>query len=229
MEPTIQLSTTNYVPAIGLRGHYKLLPPFDAISNGIHVPSDPQSTSQKPVSSILLTCKSIEKISSLVGLGTDVFGTVYEPFGLTEDEYKEDLKNDVNIITLWSDGGVIITFPGKYLAEYPNTNGVGYLVNHLHILLPAFPHYFSFSQVISDIQGLVQLRLGIPKASVKLVRASEIQMVDEDVHMATVAKRKNAASESTPELEVLRLKQLVQDLEKERDDLLDYVANNMPP
>ena len=229
MEFGIQLSTTNYVPEVGLRGHYKLLPPFNTLVDGIQVPSGNAPLNARTTDTILMTCKSVEKISVYIGNGVDIYSELYEPFGLTENDFAKDQKEDVNIITLWSDGGVIVKFPGRYLASYPNTNGVGYLVNHIHVILPAFPHNFDFSQVLTDIQTKIQSRLGIPKAKVKLVRASEIQMVDEEVHLATKAKRKNDSEALTPELEVIRLNQLVSDLERERDDLLEYIENNIPP
>lgn len=212
MESGVQLSTTNYTPEAGLRGHYKLIAPFTEMTEGF-----------------LMTCKSVTKISAYISEGMNVLEKIYTDNGLTEDDYNKDVANDINIITLWSDGGTIVMFPSRYLLEYPNTNGVAYMVRHLHVVLPAFPYGQDYNQVVLDIRDIVQRRLGVPTVKVSTVQASEIQMVDREAHEVTVARRNTAMTAPTPTTEIIRLQALVNELRTERDQLLDYVAANMPP
>ena len=207
MEPSIQLIQTAFTPEVGLRGVYTLKPPFN-----------------RDVTPAIYTCNAIRRISSLFGMGEDVFQKYYVPYGVDRNDYDRDVDLDLSIITIMSDGGASVHFPVGYLETYPNMNGEAYQAFHLLTALPPFPRDTDFEILKNAIQELVQQHLGIPKASTRIIEASEVQLVPNDAHAAISAQRRAVAEMPTPTTRASSWRIRYEELLAERDALLVHFA-----
>lgn len=193
-----------FTPTLGLRGVYKLRQPFS-----------------NTITEAIYTCTGINKLSLLVASGVDVFGLYYTPFGLTENDYDEDLEQDKSLITITSEGGSIAHFPVGYLESYPEMNGEVYQRYILQVGLPPTPRDFNFDLLLTSIQTLVQNHLGIDESIVSVVENSDAMLIDTATHELVSAQRNQKAKVSLPlnEAEMWRLR--YEAMVVERDQLLD--------
>ncbi len=172
--------TQEFVPTIGESGFYHLLAPYTIErENTIH------------------TCKAIRKISELLDEGVDVFGSFYQTHFVSEDIYKEDVEADRSIIYLQSSNNRWINVPSRYLAGYPNMNGVPYRRVSIVLSIPAFPLTQDFSNAITQLQETVQMTLGVP-SNAQVVVTSETMLVEDTNHKVFQAQRIVEMEKSTP-------------------------------
>lgn len=128
-----------------------------------------------------LVCKSIRKITELLSRNESVFELHYKPHGLTEAQYKQDLKDDVSIISLQAESGVWFYVPSSYLLSYPNTNGVIYTRIILGVGLGAISDNLDLTGINAAISGLIYDQLGL-RCEIKPVVASQSTVVSYEDH-----------------------------------------------
>lgn len=172
--------TQEFVPTIGESGFYHLLAPFTI---------ERENT--------IYTCKAIRKISELLDEGVEVYNVVYNPHGVTVDIYEEDVAADRSIIYLQSSNNRWITVPSRYLAGYPNMNGVPYRRVSVVLSLPAFTLDQDFSNAITQLRETVQMTLGVDSQA-NVVITSESMLVEDTDHKLLQAQRQTEMEKSTP-------------------------------
>lgn len=160
------------VPAIGSLGFYNLIEPFNHPNLGVEQYS----------------CQSVRTINDLIANQLDPFALYYEPKGLTEDDYKYGLENNVPIIGLQSSKGHWIFVPANYLLSYPNPNGVPYHVLMLGVSLGAVPVDKDFSGLHTSIKNLIHDKIGIIP-EIKEVQISEVSLIPSETHDAIETAR----------------------------------------
>ena len=152
------------LPVIGSKGTYELLPPFDS----------------KILSEELYTCKAIRNISEYVSYNQDVKKLVYEYYKLTEEDYENDIKEDMEIVSLQNNKGVWVYVPARFIIKYPTTDGVPYHQVSVVCKLPAIEVEKDLEFLKDNINNLLKDTLGF-EASISIIESSRIIAVTKQV------------------------------------------------
>jgi hypothetical protein len=109
----------------------------------------------------------VRSIKDIIADGIDVKQLVYLNQGLTEDEYKQDLEDDVPIVTLQSPSNDIYNIPASKIISIPDYTGVKYTERTIAINLGQLPDKLDLDFIIPDINDLIKSRIGVePKTKV---------------------------------------------------------------
>lgn len=156
--------TTYLVPDLGLRGLYRVKPPFDKILDA----------------STEYTCQSVRRISELLASGEDVFENYYNSFGITAESYESDLTNNVVIIGVNSNRNNWYYFPSSYLLSYPDITGVVYNKIVMGIDLGALADSIPLDPLKTAISDLVYDHLGITPEIKEVITSQTVYLSQED-------------------------------------------------
>lgn len=130
-------------PEIDAVGQWKLETPFQA---------DP---------AIIYKCEAINGFPALEAQGVDVFERYYLPFGLSQSKYLEDKLNNIDIVTLMSDGVDPILVPTSFINEAPGVDVVDYKQFFLGVRLGPLPSNSSLDKLKTEVEDLVRTEVGI--------------------------------------------------------------------
>ncbi|BAS04852.1 hypothetical protein [Ralstonia phage RSF1] len=172
------------LPSIGASGDWTLKPPFDT----------------KYTAGLAYSCRAINKISSLVATGVDVFNTFYVPNDLTVDKYNADVAADLSMVTLQSSSGQVLILPSTYLSGWPSADSVPYVVMGMVINLGAIPNTLDPTFLTPKVAAVIKAALGH----------------DPDIQYATLSETTNKTWDDHTALENLRLANIT-------DDNSDYI------
>lgn len=174
---------SSFLPEIGTTGIFTLNAPF---TNDVKV-------------NTTYTVLAVKKISEVIAGGEDPYELFYKPKNLTRTEYNEDSLNDICIVSLQSGLGEWVYVPQKYIASFPNVNGVVYRVMMLGINLGAVPDTFNISALKTKIQGVVLDTLGVNSVDIKEISVSSPAVISKEDHdileNARLLKIQNSSSD----------------------------------
>lgn len=109
---------------------------------------------------------AIRELEDLYNDHIDIYQYYYKPFKIDEETCKKDIKNNVAIITLKGEDGLLF-IPDTYIISYPDLGTADYRAFVVSIDLGMLNKNFSFEGLKEDIAELVSLELGIkPKVSI---------------------------------------------------------------
>lgn len=160
------------IPTVGMKGFYTLTPPLD----------------QLVLTGEEYTCQAVRRLSDYLANNEDPEADIYKLYGLTSDDFKADLAEDMYIMSLQSDSGHWVYVPVKYLQAYPDANGVAYRTLMIGVSVGAHPIDKDMAHVKSEIEELVVRLLGV-KPVVKQVVTSKPVLVPLDKHEQLQAVR----------------------------------------
>lgn len=205
--------TTNILPFIGESGVYTLATPF---SNNIDT-------------NARYTCQAIRTINDYIAENKDVYKDIYEPVGISQEVYNEDVANNTSIITLQGDTGHWVYVPATYMVKYPDTNGVAYTNKVISFALPATPNdqstTFMLDNVSSEIIDLIKDRLGLV-AVYSVDSVSRVNLISQDLHQLTQDQRNTVKSmDDTMYAKVRRLESHITMLNAKISQLVTLIGN----
>lgn len=163
------------IPTVGMTGVYTLVTPFT---------TDPGE---------ILECTAVRSLKSYISNNDDPLNEVYKKVGLTEDQYNEDLNDDMEIVTLVNTKGYFILVPAKYIAGYPAIDGVYYRAITIGVPLPLMPVNQNLAFIGSDITTLIKAKLGVDTAPV-LIETTDPRAFSQDENKSVQAARKAVMS-----------------------------------
>ena len=199
------------IPFIGSKGFWDIRAPFQTTAGALY------------------TCKGIRKLSDYVSSNEDALELVYRPKGLGENEYRQDLSEDMPIIALQTEDGYWHYFPASYLTSYPDPNGVPYRKTGIYVSLPAMPVDRDLSFLAPELKDRILATLGV-QSNVKFVEASKITLVPEEKHIATsVSRQAKVESTSTQYARIQQLETENQELIKKINELEAYILLKHKP
>ncbi len=166
------------IPTVGMRGFYTLSPPLD----------------QLVLTGEEYTCQAVRRLSDYLANNEDPEADIYKLYGLTSDDFKADLAEDMYIMSLQSDSGHWVYVPVRYLQAYPDANGVAYRTLMIGVSVGAHPVDKDMAHVKSEIEDLVVRLLGV-KPVIKQVVTSKPVLMPLDKHEQLQAIR-SAKSQS---------------------------------
>ncbi len=162
-----------YTAKIGDSGIYTLKEPFQALVT-------PQA---------VYTCRSIRTINDIIASGELVFEKYYQPLGVVDSQYKQDVQNNICIIGLQAGTGEWIYVPESFILSPPITNGVKYSSIVLGVGLGAIADELNIEGLVEKIKGIVTDTLGI-EPNIKAVLVSQPAYIDQDKHLRLEEARK---------------------------------------
>lgn len=193
-------------PAIGMSGVFSLIPPFNI--------------SQEKVYKV----EGHRTFSEIISSGEDPIALIYEPVGLTVDDYREDAAlSGIVVLVLVNEEGDRVLVPNKYLVDYPNTS----IVPHEWVVattsLGVLPVGFDFQRLRDAIVESISDYTGV-EASVYFVRKKTSTVVTqaEADQLATVRQAAIKYRE-TSYADKLALQQRVATLQQEVNDLIEII------
>lgn len=197
-----------YIPTVGAKGVYALLSPFSTLEGEVY------------------ECIAVDTIASLIANNDDPFAEIYQTAGLTQDQFKADASENMQIITLRNDTGYCLKIPAKYLAGYPVQDGIFYRSLSVSVFLPAMPITQDVTGLKTDLEDLVRTNLGV-SARVSFVETSRLKMVSVATHEATQTARELVKSQnSTLYGQIAELQARVDYLTSRNQALEQFLINN---
>lgn len=149
------------IPYIGEAGVYTLKSPFNT----------------KIGDKERYVCQSVRTITDLIANNEDAFKTIYEPAGLTRDEFEQDHREGIPVVSLQGAIGQWVSVPARYISMCPDQNGVKYRAVSINIALPPFKETFDFSNVTEALKNTVTDCLGVD-SRIKVVTTTKTKQLD---------------------------------------------------
>lgn len=201
-------------PEIGSSGKYTYKAPYDTLGNN--------QTEFK--------CMSIKTLVDCLSSGEDPYKKYYEPYKLTQQDYKKDLVDSASIIGLQSAVGQWLYIPNSYLLSFPDVSGVRYVNMVLAANIGAIPETMNLDTLISEVEDAIIARLGITP-EIKSVITSQPALIGYDDHMRLEGSRMNLVRQESPLIrQVIELKTMVNVLTEQNIALSEFIkSRNMTP
>lgn len=180
------METSVQTPSVGLIAYFNFKEPFNTyFKNKFNLQS--LTTKLKVVSIIDMR----DMIRSDL---RDPYSELYIPAGITEVDYKKDLRDNVNIISFsFVDLNGIekyIRCPINYVDSILNTSNIEYLNKVIVLDLNRLPIDVNTSVFFKDLSDFIESRLGIvPK--IKEVNIGDVEFVTPDEHNVRETVRSN--------------------------------------
>lgn len=164
--------TGKVIPVVGSLGYYELAAPFD--TDVVH--------------HIEYRCKAVRRLSELIANNETPWESLYQPKGIEETIYEEDLAEDAYVVSLQSNQGQWLYVPYRYILSYPSTDGIPYRSLMIGISLPALPVSQDLNGLYLDLKDIVENFLGA-SVLVKPVETSKRVLVPAEVHATKLEER----------------------------------------
>lgn len=194
-----------YKPVIGDNGFFELKDPYKVLLT-------PKT---------LYTCQSIRTINDFVASGESVYEKFYAPLGVSDDQYQQDIIDNVYIVGLQAGTGEWVYVPSSFIENAPTSNGVKYIPIVLGVSLGALPDAYNLESIVQQFKDIVLNTIGI-EAEVKGVVVGSSKWFTEQEHELLEQARTEKRSMSTSpiilnkllEQEITRLKKVNSEYEK---------------
>lgn len=201
------MSKTNIIPAIEAAGKFEASAPFDTIVNP----------------DIFYTVEAIRTIPEMQARKLDMFKDVFEPAGVTAEEYQETLETAISenavVITLTSRGAPPINLLSTSLISFPMVDGVIYerycIISDLGACPPALAGVIN--SAIDHFNSYIKASLGIANPTTVLGTIPTRGYVSKEQADAWENTRREAIT--TEPSDVVRIEKLV----TENQQLYAYV------
>lgn len=198
---------------VGMKGVVIATAPFDAYVN-------PR---------LIHECIGVETIDGLLAKGDDPFTDIYEPVGLTEDQFNVDSDAGIRIITFQAATGEILYVPEVYIEAIPDANGVPYRCVMLGISLSAIPDDMDITDIKTEISDMVFNYIGV-RSEIKEVAYGEPSILSPEEHAAVEQARiSHITNNVSSRLRVTQLEAMVSDMSIKIQALENYIKDNLPP
>ena len=204
--------SSRILPVIGSSGTYELLPPFDTMI----LPEE------------IYTCKAIRNISEYVSYNQDPKKLVYDYYGLSENDYENDIQEDMEIISLQNNKGVWVYVPARYIVKYPEVDGIPYHQLSMVCKIPAVEVSRDISHLKTDVINLIKDTLGV-EAAVEIVEVSRtIAVTRETSDLLKIERALVSNGRVTDRAKYMQLLQREQLLLDKIRGLEDYIKASLP-
>lgn len=219
------MSTTSIpIPSVGDEGFFRFKEPLTSyIGNLFNLEIE---TVKIKVTSVISLNDNIK------GDFKDPFTNLYLPAGLTELDYKQDLKNDIPLVafTFIDSFGTDVYFrvPLNYIEGLPDTSSVNYINRVLVLNLGMLPEGLDLGAYYEDIKDYIETRLGVEPV-IKDVTTGRPEVVDVDTHELRENVRTSRASVFLTTALQLEQLQMVHTSVLNRLDELDIVLSDTEP
>jgi len=162
------------IPAINSEGMFIFSEPFNTL-----IPSD---TEYKVV--------SVRNIEELVASGEDPFQTVYVSVNMTENDFLEDVKQDVPIVVFSTNGKELFYVPADRILTQPKKTGHTYVEEVMVIPLGTIPTDLNMEVALRNIKDVVKDTIGI-NSEIEIVKTSAVIQYSDEDHLLFMSALEN--------------------------------------
>jgi len=169
----------------------------------------------------LTTKKKLERlpdrdIKEMLDAEIDVYQLIYKPYGLTQEDLSEDLKEKIGIAVFRNQSGEYLSLPTRYVKyDINELDNVDYTGRGIVIDLGALPSNENIDDVLEDIKIYIEHRLGI-KPIVNEIKTSETSIDLEEHNTYEAGRELLKTDEDNYYLSLLKCKE-------EKETLLTYI------
>lgn len=153
------------IPAIKTEGVFSFSSPFDG----------------DDINNKYYTVVGIRMLKEMFKNEEDPLNTVYLPRGLTEDDFNNDLNDDVPLIGLSSSGSGLIYVPANKIIGMPKLSGVKYNKKMININLGLIPETVALDSVVNNLKDVIMDSLGTVPVT-KISTHSSVFLKTEEEH-----------------------------------------------
>lgn len=139
------MSTNLVIPTVGSEGHYETLAPFNS----------------KVLPNVRYVCQAVRKLNDYLANNEKPLDTIYLKNGLTQEDYENDLRDGMYIVSLQSGVGQWVYIPARYLVSYPISNGVYYHEVALVANLGSIPTGVDLSPIKAAVSNTLYDYIGV--------------------------------------------------------------------
>ncbi len=198
------------IPMMWSKGTYLLLDPFQQLLQP----------------NVEYTCESILGFAEIIESGEDPYAAYYEPRGIEQAKYEQDVLEKAVILRLRSSQNQWVSVPSTYVIGVPNPNGIPYQAMLLGISLGAIPVDLALDSLKASITAVVKDYLGVD-SEVEEVIVSDITAVELGDHEAFEAARLgNITMNESDRSKAVRLETTMSAMREKILELETYIANN---
>lgn len=200
------------IPIIGSAGLFNTSLPF---SNAL-------------IPNVEYRCQALRTISDYVANNEDAFKLIYEPMGVSIEDFEIEARENMLIACLQSNEGHWAYIPVKYIVNMPILTGEPYRTMAIVVQLPAVHVSLDLDVLSEELRQLATSYVGAD-AVTRLVETSQTVLVPNDVHQFNVAERDNNRTlRMTSEARVKMLQNQVDELNNTIRSLEDYILQLTP-
>jgi len=198
------------VPPINTKGNFSFKEPFDTLLK----------------EDVEYTVTSIRSLSDLVNSEEDPLAGIYTASGLTEEDFKYDVENNIPIVVLLSEAGNYYYVPANRITTIPKVEGVRYQDKILAIHLGSLPVIMNLDLLKDVIKQDVYDTIGVD-SQIEVVLASAVKLVskEEDKLYTELLANRSSIDKSYRTL-YKETKELLDDREIVITKLEDYIKAN---
>lgn len=160
-------------PVLNTKGLYSLATPFDDVL----------------AANVAYTSVAIRSFRELIASGVDVFATVYDPVGLTEETYTADLATGASIVTLMADNQPVVQVPDTYIQAFPRVGNVPYSTVILGVSLGPLPDGLDLTFVQQQVTNVVAAVIGATPSIMVLTAPNPTVLTQEQANTAETARQ----------------------------------------
>lgn len=199
------------VPAIKTQGVFTFSPPFDI----------------QEINNKYYTVVSVRLLKELFKNEDDPLHTIYLPRKLTEEDFQNDLKNDVPIVGLSDQSSRLVYIPANRIIGTPKLSGVPYRRKMINVSLGLLPDSYGLEGIASNIRDVVMDGLGIiPEMKVSINSATELKTEQEhEDYIRRLSNHPRVRVFKSDRQKYLELKKEYDDLKSKYDDLTEFMSS----
>jgi len=148
------------IPPINSKGKFKLAPPFDNILSDM---------AEYSVTGI----RNLNEI-----MADDPLKNIYEPAGLTEDDLKEDIANNIPIVVLLSSGNEYTYIPADRILSMPTISGLKHQERMLAINVGLLPVNYDLNMLKQNIDEMIYDTIGVETKTEEVLTSAVVLLDD---------------------------------------------------
>lgn len=196
-------------PEVGTSGIIKVDKPYDKLVSD----------------RIMYECVAVESIDGLIAAGYSPYDEFYYAHGAPSGSFERDLGQNGKIVTFRSSDGVLVKVPNSFILSLPNADGYVYQSTSLGITLSPIPEELDLTSVMSEIEQLLMVRLGI-SATIEQVLYGPDVLLSQEQHLAIKAVRAEAStSKESYLLQLLETKRALENAKSYIQRLERHIEN----
>lgn len=173
------------------------------------------------------TCRALTKLSEFIANGNNPKKYIYDKYLIT-DQYEEDVKKDVVIITLRATSGVILSIPAEYLESIPVQDGIAYAGTVITVNVGLLPVVQDVSVLNDLIKDTVRSQLGL-ECLIDKVLVTPVNIIDEDTHLLLQRTRRDKRSSLSMAEQIAQLTDEKELLIQKLNKLEEYIVDHYVP
>jgi len=135
----------------------------------------------------ILTVSSVIPIVEFNNTAKDIMSLIYKPAGLTEEDYMRDVGLQTYIVSFIRSNGTYKYVPNTYITKRPKPIDVPYQDTVLVAYLGPLPIAVTLDNVLSNIENVISIMLGIKCKPSIIIKSSEtnVDIIDHAINEAT--------------------------------------------